>query len=348
MALSGITVSDEVKGAFANARTQSSVRWIKLRIEDTKVVLDGDIQSASESLAQDYDLLSKTVKEATPNYFVFRLDTKREGNYEWLLIAYVPDNCKVRERMLYSSTVDGVKRDLGSSNFAGDYHVSTTKELQYSEFNWTHKSQRHIHSKDMYTDEELVRKNVDSEEISGYATGPTKTGVHGVDFAFEDDVSQNIKDLVSGSTQYVSLKIDLETEVVRTANKSEAIEPDQLGATLPADEPRFNFYSFKHEFEGKEQTSVFFIYYCPMKSKVKSRMVYSSSKATLQQRAIDLGVKIEKTLEVSEPNELTSKVLYDWAHPQREDNIKVYSKPKRPGRGNARVTGSTPSTPQDQ
>jgi twinfilin-like protein len=153
MALSGISTSAEVKDAFANAR-QGGVRWLKLRINDTTVELDRTYP-LSDSLSSDYDTMYDAVQENEPAYFVFRLDSKRDDiqSYEWLIILYVPDKCKVREKMLYSSTVDGVKRDLGSPFFAGDYHISVKKELHYSDFNWTHKSQRHIHSKDMYTEE---------------------------------------------------------------------------------------------------------------------------------------------------------------------------------------------------
>ncbi len=73
-------------------------------------------------------------------------------------------------------------------------------------------------------------------------------------------------------------------------------------------------------------------------------MVYSSSKSTAQVKATQMGVKIEKNIEISEPEEITHKFLYEWAHPAETENIIVYSKPKRPGKGKARVEKS-PSSP---
>jgi len=348
--LSGISVSNEVKEAFAQARTQGNVRWLKLRIQDTQVVLDRT-HPLSDSLAQDYDVLHDSTEENEPCYFVFRLDTQREDiqSYEWLIILFVPDKCKVREKMLYSSTVDGVKRDLGSANFAGDYHVSTKKELHYSDFNWTHKSQRHIHNKDMYTEEELVKKQIVNEEVSSYDTGPTRSGVHGVDIPFKPEVEQALRDLSEGSAQLVSLKIDLETETISLAQKEDSLEADDVGKNLPPTEPRFNFYAYRHQFEGEDHVSIFFIYWCPIKSKVKGRMVYSSSKSTVQVKATQLGLKVEKAIEISEPEDVTAKILYEWAHPAQAENIVVYNKPKRPGKGKARVekSPSSPATPQD-
>lgn len=351
MALSGISVNEQVKEAFAQARQYNNVRWLKLRIQDTQVVLERT-HPLSGSLANDYDALHDAVEESEPCYFVFRLDTQRDDiqSYEWLLVLFVPDKCKVREKMLYSSTVDGVKRDLGSANFAGDYHVSTKKELKYSDFNWTHKSQRHIHNKDLYTDEELVKKQIIQEEFSTYDTGPTRTGVHGVDFPFKPDADQALRDLAAGNAQLVSLSIDLDSETVSLAQREDSLEADQVGKNLPPTEPRFNFYAFRHEFEGQDHTSIFFIYWCPMKSKVKGRMVYSSSKSTVQLKAAQLGLKIDKAIEISEPEDVSAKILFDWAHPPQTDNIVVYNKPKRPGKGKARVEKSgspSPSTPQD-
>ncbi len=47
---------------------------------------------------------------------------------------FVPDDAKVREKMLYASTRDSLKRDLGYSFFAADMHVTDRSELSFEAF----------------------------------------------------------------------------------------------------------------------------------------------------------------------------------------------------------------------
>ncbi len=47
---------------------------------------------------------------------------------------FVPDDAKVREKMLYASTRDSLKRDLGYSFFAADMHVTERSELSFEAF----------------------------------------------------------------------------------------------------------------------------------------------------------------------------------------------------------------------
>ena len=47
---------------------------------------------------------------------------------------FVPDDAKVKDKMLYASTRDSLKRDLGYSFFAADMHVTERSELSFDAF----------------------------------------------------------------------------------------------------------------------------------------------------------------------------------------------------------------------
>jgi hypothetical protein len=46
------------------------------------------------------------------------------GAYSWVLIAWVPDNARVRDKMLYSSSRDDLKRALGLGYFRGEFYAN--------------------------------------------------------------------------------------------------------------------------------------------------------------------------------------------------------------------------------
>lgn len=54
-------------------------------------------------------------------------------------------------------------------------------------------------------------------------------------------------------------------------------------------EPRYSFFRLMHELDGKEESSIIFIYTCPGGSKVKERMVYASFKKLVMDTASSEG-----------------------------------------------------------
>lgn len=66
----------------------------------------------------DYTKITDFFEPATPAYVLVRLDEKdTKGGYNWLFLCYVPDNAKVRDKMLYASTRASLTKSLGDSHF---------------------------------------------------------------------------------------------------------------------------------------------------------------------------------------------------------------------------------------
>ena len=51
----------------------------------------------------------------------------------WLLFSWVPDTCKVRDKMLYSSSREGLKRGLGIGHFAAEYSANSLSDVTWAE-----------------------------------------------------------------------------------------------------------------------------------------------------------------------------------------------------------------------
>lgn len=58
-----------------------------------------------------------------PAYLFVRFDEKSStGEYKWLFLCYVPDNAKVRDKMIYASTRATLTRELGDYRFTDNIY----------------------------------------------------------------------------------------------------------------------------------------------------------------------------------------------------------------------------------
>ena len=114
--------------------------------------------------------------------------------------------------------------------------------------------------------------------------------------------------------------------------RSSTEEATGLAALTPADQPRYHFFRYRHAFEDNTLESVIFIYSCPMKSKVRERMLYSSCKAAVIAVGQESGIEADKLAETSDASEVTEAFIYEELHPKKPDEKKVFKKPMRPGR----------------
>lgn len=71
------------------------------------------------------------LEDKVPAYILVRLDEKTSGmEFNWLLLCYVPDDAKVRDKMLYASTKATLTKELGDSKFTDS--IYGTKKVSWS------------------------------------------------------------------------------------------------------------------------------------------------------------------------------------------------------------------------
>jgi twinfilin-like protein len=105
-----------------------------------------------------------------------------------------------------------------------------------------------------------------------------------------------------------------------------------LSSTISATEPRYSFYRYSHDYNGTSSSPILFIYTCPSGSKIKERMLYAaSSRSAVQLAEAEAGLKIEKKIEASSPDEISEESIDADLHPKVEVK-KAFERPKRPGR----------------
>jgi len=319
---SGIPVSKELDVTFSNARTEGGLRYLLVQIQNEQLVEVGR-QSLSDSLEHDYKTIHAQLQPKIPTYIVFRLDSKNLSGFEWFLIAYVPDGSPVKERMLYASTRETFKRQLGLSYFNGELYGSTPEELNYDSFK---ANQEKGKTEGPLTDKEIQHKLSITAIID---PGVSKEYVHSVKFPVSIEAQDKLKALTSHSINFVQLLFDVNKETVELG-VAKNVTLETIKSEFPPDEPRFTLFNYQHTFENTPHNSTVFIYYCPDSAKVKLKMLYSTVKAVVTGAAEDLGLKIEKKLEITESGEVNEKYLNSELHQAVSTQANRIDKP-RPG-----------------
>jgi len=133
--------SDEARLGFQGAHNDPSLRTLVIGIEDEKFVVKGSSQGSPSGVAADFDGLvqSAGLSPSSGAFVLFDMSDGEkavdEGSRQWLFISWVPDLCRPREKMLYSSSRESLKRSLGAGHFAaGDYYCNCEGDVQWAAF----------------------------------------------------------------------------------------------------------------------------------------------------------------------------------------------------------------------
>ncbi|KAI9830370.1 MAG: Twinfilin-1, partial [Thelocarpon superellum] len=195
----------------------------------------------------------------------------------YVAVTYVPDHAKVRQKTLFASTRLTLVRELGTERFRETLFATRREELSADGFQ---KHDKHEEQKAPLTQEEQTLQEVrEAEAAASQGTSARSSHVSsGLSFPITDDAISALKGLDVGRHNLVQLKINVADEKVELADTS-STDAEKVASTISGTEPRYSFFRYQHEFDGKEESPVVFIYTCPESSKVKERMLYASSRA---------------------------------------------------------------------
>ncbi|KAF8201637.1 hypothetical protein BJ912DRAFT_946001 [Pholiota molesta] len=311
-ALSGITVSSDLAAKFADAVQSKSTRFIKVSIENESLVHDLSVPitgSLEEDLAQLQG--EDIVPDGSPNYILAKLDAP---SADWMIISYVPDSAKVRDKMLYASTRLPLLRSLGSTLFTDSIFASSKTDLT-------------------------------AETTYEGSRGRASHIGAGVGLNWSEEVENSVRELGQGSgSAIVVITINPQTETLALAT-AEEITVESLGTSLPQAEPCYAFFTWPHPSGQNGGREIIFIYSCPSSSPIKHRMLYSSGSTTTYQAAKQILASLTpavtlaaRKIETSDPKELDEAYLTAELGLSSSDNApvsnppKAFSRPKGPPR----------------
>jgi len=335
---SGIPVSSKLSEAFGEALTSDKVRLIKAQIENEEIVPVGSLEISSNTEQDDLDKVPSFLEPNVPAYILFRQDEKGPNRgYLWILMCYVPDKAKVREKMTYAATRANMKRQLGSANFSTEIFGTVTGDFDrkgYAAFQAMQKADIPLTVGE--------RQSAAEREQGVFVGGASTAYVHGVAFPVEQNVVKALEGLLSGSHNYVQITIDADAEKITLAG-TKKLSISDLPDQVPSDEPRFHFFRYDHEHEGQQLKSIVMVYSCPdgsggtKSAPVRLRMLYSSSKANIENILQSIGGKTDVKIEVNQKSEVTPEAIHLQLHPPKEEKKEAFAKPKGPTRGGKRL-----------
>ncbi|CAH0476806.1 unnamed protein product [Peronospora belbahrii] len=132
MARANLLLSAELERAFANAQS-GKLRYVKILIQEESFVLSATGPATSEP-DNDVTQLVTSCLEAEEAAFVLLCPDTNVSALRWVLLAFVPETVSVRDRMLYSSSRDSLKKQLGLNYFSGEFHATELSEVTWENF----------------------------------------------------------------------------------------------------------------------------------------------------------------------------------------------------------------------
>lgn len=332
----GIKANEQLKNFFSMTK-DGKIRVFKVAIEKEQLVLKEN-HSEKSNWENDYDkYILSLIEENQPCYLLYRLDSKNSFGYEWLFISWSPDSAPVRQKMLYASTKATLKQEFGTSQIKEELHGTVVSDITLDGYK---RYKKNVAAPAPLSMREEELREIKKAEINTEISISTKQQtLGGVAFPLTESAILAIKDMASGSYNYLQLRIDIPQETIHLVF-AENITLERLPSKVPSDSARYHLYLFKHTHEGDYMENIVFIYSMPGYScTVKERMLYSSCKNPLTDTITNLGLEVVKKIEIDSGSELTEQFLYDEIHPTNSLHRPKFSKPKGPpGRGPKRMT----------
>jgi twinfilin-like protein len=338
---SGIVVSKQLTESFGSNLTSNQYRIFKVEIQNETELVDVASHPVSGDWEQDFSSVVGLLEATEPCFVLYRLDSQNNLGFEWVLITYVPDKAKVRQKMVYSATKASLKMSLGGGRFAQEIHATTPSDLSLDSYK---KYIAHQQAEAPLTRAEIDRKEEEEQGVFVGGGGTGSAANSGVAFPVDSEVTSALASLKSGKITYVGVVVNVQAERIQLGSTSN-VSIYEVGQSVPIDEPRFHFFNWNHVHDGETLNSVVFVYSCPdgsggtKSAPVRQRMLYSASKS----HAIDIGVKagleIAGKFEINNSGELTEQLLANEIHPKPVAKKEAFARPKAAGRGPRKLTG---------
>ena len=134
MARANLNITAQLRETFLSSQEESSnVRSIIVKIVKEDLVQSSLLERKGNA-EKDFDNdMRNNLNENDACLVIFCLDTSGKGR-KWLLFSWIPDGCKVRDKMLYSSSREDLKKGLGLGFFSFDYGGNLLSDIKWSHF----------------------------------------------------------------------------------------------------------------------------------------------------------------------------------------------------------------------
>uniref|UniRef100_A0A8C5I4D3 Twinfilin n=1 Tax=Gouania willdenowi TaxID=441366 RepID=A0A8C5I4D3_GOUWI len=297
---------------------QFNPRYLTFASACSKMLVLDSSRPPVQSWDKDYDqFLLPLLTPQEPCYILYRLDSQNAQGYQWIFIAWSPDQSPVRQKMVYAATRATLKKEFGGGHIEDEIFGTVEDDLCLQGY-LRHKSSCSSPAPLTSAEQELHRIKVTEVQ----------------------DAKRALQQLKKKHINYIQLRLDVEKETIELVHTNPT-ETHELPFRIPTDTPRYHFFLFKHSHQGQLQEALVFIYSMPgYTCSIKERMLYSSCKnRLLEEVEKDYQLEVTKKMEIDSGDGLTEDFLYEEVHPMEHTLKQAFAKPRGPGgkRGNKRL-----------
>lgn len=345
----GIKCNDDLRNFFALAK-DGRIRLIKVVINNNEQLALDTYKEAVGDWKNDYnDCVLNTLDNKMPCYIFYRLDDKldKTNSYTWLFICWSPDFANIKHKMLYAATKSTLKLEFGAGQIKDELFATAKDDLTLDGYLRHLKSQQAPKPMTM-REEELEQIKLNETRTNINVETKHKT-LQGVMFPLDKNAIDYLVKFQNGFLNYLQFYIDIKQEMILLAHYKDILNANQFLSEMNSinckDKGRFHLFRFIHRYENQEYRNILFIYSMPgFQSSIKERMLYSSNKNEFLNfiKSNYPGIEVSKTLEISDPSEISENSLMDELHPKQFASAAKFDKPKGPtSRGPRRITKPT-------
>lgn len=342
MARAFLSLSTELTEAFSAAQDDLQIRALVLSIEEETINLKSLLNVGGGSSA-DFDgaLTDSLISDEAALIVYCSDDTRVTGEpSKWILVAYIPDDCRVRDKMLYSSSREDIKKSLGLGYFVSEYYANTKEDLTWAQV-LAYASKNEMDGP-LTEKERLIQEENKLSQVESNVTSSTAMGA--LPFNLSEAVISALAQFKAQEINWVDMYVENEEVQLSDAKKVDTTMP--LVEHVSATSGRFLAVqvSTAHSTVFTAATSGdvvnFFVFSCPDEIQVRMKMTMSSCKSSVVAAATCQGIKFEKTLEIRAPEDLDEALRLELSGPSSSSgggassasaNLS-YVKPSRPGR----------------
>lgn len=327
MARANLQVSKELQDQFntAHGNIQNKTRWIKVRVDDVTMNPIGTGVSSGD-IEKDLGYIRTNVMDKDASFIIVCIDPEVNPR-QWVLVAHVPQTCKITSRMLYASGRDDLKTTLGTSLFKGEVHCTDVEDLTLDAF--MRPVKRSSITDLPWTESEKMIK--EEHAASARPSGKSEKGMASVDFGVTDKLIGKLKSLVNGEINWIECKVTDDEKIDLIS--AEKIDPSSknLASKIHNTEPRFYIIHRVPKTEGLDPKN-YLVFSCPETAAIRLRMVYSTCKSALFEQAIANSVPIDKMLEIRAQDEIDFQLANNETIDEDAGKIihKVVERPRGP------------------
>ena len=134
MARANLNIQTQINEEFLRAQDSGDVRLLKVKIQDEDLILDGIVNKVGTPSDDFNTVLLDSIADDQALFVLFRASDDSQESSPWCMVAWVPDGCRVRDKMLYSSSREDLKRSLGLGFFKSEYAANQRSDLIWSQY----------------------------------------------------------------------------------------------------------------------------------------------------------------------------------------------------------------------